>query len=171
MTPTLSNRFTRAALLALVGVAGFVNAHAHGGRAGDIEITHPFATPTPAGASNGAAYIATLENTGKQPDRLLRASTPMAQRTEVHTMAVDAGGVMRMREVGEIALAPGATVKMRPGDGYHLMLMGLKQPLKEGDSFPMTLEFERGGKAEVKVVVQVPKARAGGAAASGAHMH
>ncbi|HWH84766.1 MAG TPA: copper chaperone PCu(A)C, partial [Burkholderiaceae bacterium] len=102
------------------------------------------------------AYIATLENTGKQPDKLVRASTPIAQRTEIHTMAMD-GGVMRMREAGEIALAPGATVKMRPGEGYHFMLMGLKQPLKEGDSFTMTLEFERGGKAEVKVVVQVPK--------------
>jgi len=136
-------------------------AHAHGGHAGDVEITHPFATPTPTGASNGAAYVATLENTGKQADRLIRVSTPIAQRAEIHTMAVDAGGVMRMREVGEIALAPGVPVKMRPGEGYHFMLMGLKQPLKEGDSFPLTLEFEHGGKAEVKVVVQVPKARPG----------
>ena len=135
--------------------------YAHGGRAGDVEITHPFATPTPTGASNGAAYVATLENTGKQPDRLIRVSTPVAQRAEIHTMAVDAGGVMRMREVGEIALPPGVPVKMRPGDGYHLMLMGLKQPLKEGDKFPMTLEFERGGKAEVEVAVQVPKPRPG----------
>ncbi len=133
-------------------------AHAHGGKAGDIEITHPYATPTPPAAVNGAAYIATLENTGKQPDRLLRVSSPVAARAEIHTMSMDSAGVMRMREAGEIALAPGAAVKMRPGDGYHVMLMGLKQPLKEGDSFPMTLEFERGGKAEVKVIVQVPKA-------------
>jgi periplasmic copper chaperone A len=135
-------------------------AHAHGGKAGDIEIKHPYATPTPAGAVNGAAYIATLQNTGKQPDRLLRASSPVAARAEIHTMSMDSAGVMRMREAGEIALAPGTTIKMRPGDGYHVMLMGLKQPLKEGDSFPMTLEFERGGKTEVKVVVQVPKAGA-----------
>jgi len=149
-------RAVGAALLSLLAVTG---AHAHGGKAGDIEITHPYATPSPAGAPNGAAYIATLENTGQQPDRLLRASSPIAQRTEIHTMSMD-GGVMRMREVGEIALAPGAALKMRPGEGYHFMLMGLKQPLKEGDSFPMTLEFERGGKTEVKVVVQVPKAGA-----------
>ncbi|HWI11310.1 MAG TPA: copper chaperone PCu(A)C [Burkholderiaceae bacterium] len=148
-------------LAACSAVFAVASAHAHGGHAGDVEITHPFATPMPAGASNGAAYVATLENTGKQADRLIRVSTPIAQRAEIHTMAVDAGGVMRMREVGEIALPPGVLVKMRPGEGYHFMLMGLKQPLKEGDSFPLMLEFEHGGKAEVKVVVQVPKARPG----------
>jgi len=154
----ISDLLKRTACVALFALFS-IGAHAHGGRAGDVEITHPFATPTPTGASNGAAYVVTLENTGKRPDRLLRVSTPVAQRAEIHTMAVDAGGVMRMREVGEIALLPGVPVKMRPGEGYHFMLMGLKQPLKEGDSFPLTLEFERGGKAEVKVVVQVPKAR------------
>ena len=139
----------------------FSIAQAHGGSAGAVNIGHPFATPSVPGASTGAAYIANLENTGKQPDRLLRVSTPVAARTEMHTMAVDAGGVMRMREIGDIPLAPGAAIKMRPGAGIHFMLMGLKQPLKDGESFPMTLEFERGGKVEVKVVVQVPKARAG----------
>jgi copper(I)-binding protein len=148
-------------LVACSAVFAVAAAHAHDGRAGDVEVTHPFATPTPAGARNAAAYVVTLENTGKQPDRLIRVSTRVAQRAEIHTMAVDAGGVMRMREVGEIALTPGVPVKMRPGEGYHFMLMGLKQPLKEGDSFPMTLEFEHGGKVEVKVVVQVPKARPG----------
>lgn len=157
MIRTHLKRAAGAALFTLFSIAG---AHAHGGRAGDIEITHPFATPTPSGASHGAAYIATLANTGQQPDRLLRASAAVAQRTEIHTMAVDAGGVMRMREVDYITIAPGASLKMRPGEGFHFMLIGLKQPLKEGDSFPLTLEFERGGKTEVKVIVQVPKAGA-----------
>ncbi len=157
MTPIALKRIAIAAALATLSITA---AFGHGSTAGDIEIKHPYATPTPAGAVNGAAYIATLENTGKQPDRLLRASSPVAARAEIHTMSMYAAGVMRMREAGEIALAPGAAVKMRPGDGYHVMLMGLKQPLKEGDSFPMTLEFERGGRAEVKVIVQVPKAGA-----------
>jgi periplasmic copper chaperone A len=143
-------------------------AHAHGGRAGDVVITHPFATPTPPGATTGAAYILTLENTGKEPDRLLRVSTPAAQRSELHTMTVDTGNVMRMREVADIQLAPGIPVKMRPGAGLHIMLVGLKQALVEGNSFPMTLEFERGGKTEVKVVVQVPKPRP---SEVGSHQH
>jgi periplasmic copper chaperone A len=149
----------RAASAAFFALLSITSVHAHGGRAGDVVITHPFATPTPSGATNGAAYIVTLENTGKEPDRLLRASTPAAQRAELHTMSIDAGGVMRMREVSEVPLAPGIPVKMRPGAGLHIMLIGLKKPLMEGDSFALTLEFERGGKAEVKVVVQVPKAR------------
>ena len=79
-------------------------------------------------------------------------------------MSVDAQGVMRMRQVDGIALAPKASVKMRPGMGYHLMLVGLKRPLKDGEAFPMTLEFERAGKVEVKVVVQAAPADAGMAA-------
>lgn len=168
MITTLFKRAAGAALLALFTLGA---AHAHGGRAGDIEITHPFATPTPPGSVNGAAYVVSLENTGKQPDRLLSVSTPIAQRAEIHTMTMSADGVMRMREVDEIVLAPGMSVKMRPGDGYHFMLIGLKQPLKEGDSFPLTMVFERGGKTEVKVVVQVPKPRLGAAEKMDAHNH
>lgn len=149
-------RAVGAALFALLAHAG---AQAHGSTAGDVSIGHPYATPSLPGARNGAAYIATLENTGKQPDRLLRVSSPVAGHAEVHTMTMD-GGVMRMREIDAIPLAPGESIKMRPGQGYHFMLMDLKQPLKEGDTFPMTMEFERGGKVEVKVVVQVPKAKA-----------
>lgn len=160
MTP-LQTIIKRAACAALFTLAALSAAQAHGGRAGDIEITHPYAVPTPPGAVNGAAYIATLTNTGQQADKLLRVDTPIAQRAELHSMTVDAGGVMRMRELPEMPLAPGASIKMRPGEGLHFMLIGLKQPLKAGDSFPLTLEFERGGKTEVKVVVQVPKAGAG----------
>lgn len=149
----------RAACTLLIALLIGPAAQAHGGQAGDIVITHPFATPTPPGARNGAAYFVTLENTGKVADRLLRASTPAAQRTEFHTMAVDAGGVMRMREMPDITLAPGQALKMRPGGGVHLMLIGLQQALVAGDTFPLTLTFERGGRTEVKVVVQVPKPR------------
>ena len=79
-------------------------------------------------------------------------------------MNVDAQGVMRMREIDGVALAPKAKVQMKPGLGLHLMLIGLKEPLKEDATFPMTLEFERAGKVEVKVIVGQPKP--GGAAAT-----
>ena len=141
---------------------------AHDFRAGEVHIGHPYATPNVPGTSIGAAYIATLENTGAQPDRLLRISTPMAARVELHDMSIDARGVMRMRMLDDIRLAPQAALKMRPGQGLHFMLIELKEPLTEGRTFPMTMEFERGGKVDVKVVVQVPRARAGDAAA---HKH
>ena len=163
MNPTRSSLRARclagaaALALALTSAAAW----AHGANAGDIAIAHPFATPSLAGTTSGAAYLATLENTGTSADKLVRASTPVAARVEIHTMAVDAQGVMRMREIDGIALAPKAKVQMRPGTGMHLMLVGLKEPLKEGATFPMTLQFERAGTVEVKVVVQTPKPRAG----------
>ena len=63
-------------------------------------------------------------------------------------------GVMKMREVSSIELKPGEKVAMQPGDGYHLMLMGLTQQLKVGDKFPMTLTFEKAGTKEVGVWVE-----------------
>lgn len=140
---------------------------AHEARAGGVEIVHPYAVPSVPGASNGAAYITALENGGKTADRLLRVSTPAAQRVELHTMSVDAQGVMRMREIDAIELAPGAKVTMQPGMGMHLMLIGLKQPLKAGDSFPITLEFAKAGKVELKLGVQAPK----GGAETETHKH
>ena len=145
-----------------------LGAAAHGASVGAIAIGHPYATPSIAGTSNGAAYLASIENKGAVADRLVRASTPAAARVEIHTMNVDAQGVMRMREIEGIALAPKEKVQMKPGAGLHLMLIGLKEPLKEDASFPMTLEFEHAGKVEVKVIVGQPKP--GGAAAEG-HMH
>ena len=157
---------TLAGVFALTAFAA--PAFGHGAQVSDIAIGHPFATPSLAGTTNGAAYLASVENKGAVADRLVRASTPAAARVEIHTMAVDAQGVMRMREIDGIALAPKAKVQMKPGAGLHLMLIGLKEPLKEDASFPMTLEFERAGKVEVKVIVGQPKP--GGPAAEG-HMH
>jgi copper(I)-binding protein len=167
MLSTLSRAGLRAAVAGALSAA-VVAVAAHGANVGDIAIGHPYATPSIAGTSNGAAYLASVENKGAVADRLVRASTPAAARVELHTMAVDAQGVMRMREVDGIALAPKAKVQMKPGSGLHLMLIGLKEPLKEDASFAMTLEFERAGKVEVKVIVGPPKPA--GAAASG-HMH
>jgi copper(I)-binding protein len=144
----------RQVLVTVLAAFALGTAAAHGASVGDVEITHPFATPSLPGSSVGAAYFATLENTGTKPDRLLHAATPRAASVELHTMSIDAQGVMRMREVDAIEIAPKAAIWMRPGMGYHLMLVGLKRPLKEGETFPMSLQFERAGKVEIKVVVQ-----------------
>ena len=161
---------TRRHLLAACAAAFAFAAPAlgHETHAGDITVVHAFATPSLAGVSNGAAYIESLQNHGRVADKLLRASTPVASEVQLHTMAVDAQGVMRMRELDGIALAPHASVKMAPGMGMHLMLIGLKAPLKAGASFPLTLVFERAGTVQVKVLVQAP---AGAPATSSMHMH
>lgn len=135
------------------------SAHAAGYQAGDIMITAPHARPTVPAQPAAAAYL-TLEN-GGGADRLVGVASPVAQSAEIHIMRMD-GDVMRMREAGEVPLAPAAKVTMKPGMGYHIMLIGLKQPLKEGASFPMTLTFEKAGKVEVQVVVDGSQAKPAG---------
>ena len=63
------------------------------------------------------------------------------------------GGVMKMRSLAAIDLPAGQAVVLKPG-ATHIMLMGLKQPLRAGESFPLTLEFEKAGKREVNVTVE-----------------
>jgi copper(I)-binding protein len=92
------------------------------------------------------------------PDRLVGASTPVAAMAEVHETVND-NGVMRMRPVALLPLQPGKAVVLKPG-GYHIMLMGLKQQLKDGDTFPVTLSFEKNG--SVTATVHVGKAGAMG---------
>ncbi|WP_420472970.1 copper chaperone PCu(A)C [Noviherbaspirillum sp. ST9] len=130
-------------------------AHAQETKLKDLLIDNPFARATVANQRTGGAYV-TIENKGKNADKLVGASSPVAKSVEIHTMSMD-GNVMKMREVGQIDIPASGRVEMKPGDGFHLMLMGLQQPLKAGDSFPMTLVFEKAGKTEVKVKVQEKK--------------
>ncbi|MBI1777758.1 MAG: copper chaperone PCu(A)C [Proteobacteria bacterium] len=92
-------------------------------------------------------------------DRLVAVATPVAQaQLHAHTMLGD--GTMQMRPVDAIQLKPGEPIVLKPNGSYHLMLTGLKQPLKEGDSFPMTLTFEHAGTREVLVKVENARAMA-----------
>ena len=141
--------------LILAGMAFFLAAaaaRAHGYKLGEIAIGHPYARSTAPGQPNGGAYLR-LENRGPD-DRLLSATTAIAQRVELHNMQME-GDVMRMRQVDAIELPTNQAVVLQPG-GMHLMLIGLKTPLKEGDRFAMTLKFQKAGEATVDVVVQSP---------------
>jgi periplasmic copper chaperone A len=143
-------------LLALI--AASAPALAHDYQAGEVRIDHPYARATVPGQPSGAAYL-TLENRGKTADRLIGTDSPVAKKTEIHTMSME-GNVMKMRQVDGIELAPAATIAMKPGDGYHIMLLGLKQPLKVGDKLPLTLTFEKAGKVELSVFVEDMKPKA-----------
>jgi copper(I)-binding protein len=105
--------------------------------------------------------------------KLVAASSPVTPVVEVHEMAMQ-DGVMRMRQVPSVALPAGKTVELKPG-GYHVMLLDLKQQVKEGDTVPLTLVFEgQDGKREsleVKVPVRALNASAKPAAAHGDHKH
>ena len=137
-------------------------AHAHSFKLGEIDIGHPYARVTGAGQATGAGYLK-LANKGAD-DRLLSARAAVSASAELHSMSMD-GDVMRMRQVDAIVLPAGKSVELKPG-GFHLMFVGLKAPLKEGDKFPLTLKFEKAGEVEVTVNVESPKA---GAAAEHKH--
>ena len=119
-------------------------------KVGDISISHPWARASAGMAKAGASYI-TITNNGTQVDRLIKAVTPVAKRASLHTHMVE-GDIMRMRSVKAVEVSPGEPTVMKPG-GLHVMLMGLKSPLKEGASFPLTLTFEKAGVIEVRVKV------------------
>lgn len=121
-------------------------------KAGDLVISQPWTRATPGGAKTGGGFL-TIENKGTAPDKLIAVSADGAGKIEVHEMVMNEG-VMKMRPVeGGLAIDPGKTVKLAPG-GYHLMMMNLKSPLKQGDKMPVTLEFEKAGKVAVTLDVQ-----------------
>ena len=98
-----------------------------------------------------------LRNAGAA-DRVMGAASPVAGRVEMH-VTVREGEVMKMREVSAFEIPAGGTFELRPG-GAHLMLMGLKRPLKKGDKVPLTLKLEKGGELTVELEVQEMGARA-----------
>jgi periplasmic copper chaperone A len=114
-----------------------------------LEIDNAWAGATPGRAENGAAYVTITSPTA---DRLVSASTPVAKKAELHTMSMQ-GMVMKMRPISGVDIPAGQPVSLKPS-GEHIMLMGLNQPLREGQSFPLTLDFERAGPHTVTVTVE-----------------
>ena len=162
--------FTRA--IAVVAMLwGFLAAPAQAEevRAGDLVITQAWSRATPGGATIGGGYL-TIENKGSVADRLLGGSAEVAGKVQVHEMSMN-NGVMTMRQLDKgLAIEPGKTVKLAPG-GYHLMLLDLKGPLKQGDKLPVTLEFEKAGKVKLSLDVQgVGAQRPAGEGSSGGPM-
>lgn len=143
--------FTALALGLLLSSA-VMAVHAHEYQAGGLKIARPWARVTVPGQQAGGAFFS-VQNTGAAADRLLGASSPAAARVELHTMSME-GNVMKMREVSAIELPAGRSVDLQPSTAQHLMLSGLKAPLKLGDKVPLTLRFEKAGEVKVELKVE-----------------
>lgn len=116
-----------------------------------IRIEGAWARATPPVVPAGAAYM-TIVNQSAEPDRLTGLSGPVAQRIELHESR-EVGGVMTMRLVeGGLVVVPNAPLELRPG-GLHVMLIGLRKPLVAGQTFSLTLHFEKVGDFTVRVPV------------------
>lgn len=120
-------------------------------KVGELMVQQPWARASIGQSKAGAAYL-TVMNQGSEPDRLVAAEGTVANKVELHAHQMD-DGVMKMRRVEAIEVAPGEPTVLKPG-GLHVMLMGLKAPLVEGERFPLTLVFEKAGRIEVEVTIQ-----------------
>ena len=121
----------------------------------DIQISGAWARQSPKAATNGAAYMI-IENKGGADDALIGASADVSDVVEIHEMVIDDNNVMHMKPVeGQRLVIPAkGKVELKPG-GYHIMFIGLKEQLKEGDVIDLTLKFEKSG--EIKVQAPVKK--------------
>jgi copper(I)-binding protein len=115
-----------------------------------IQVTDAWSRPTPPGIDVGVAYF-TIRNTGKN-DRLLRVDSPVAKSAELHVSAAK-DGVMKMEGLDVVEVGTSSLVSFEPS-GRHVMLMGLKKPLREGDVFPLMLTFANAGRVQASVRVR-----------------
>jgi copper(I)-binding protein len=103
----------------------------------------------------------TLKNLGEADDKLLSASSPAAGKVELHSMVME-GDVMRMRPVADIPVKAHGSTDLKPG-GLHIMFIGLKAPLKQGETVALTLRFEKAGEIALQLPVQAAGATGRGA--------
>ena len=152
--------------LAIAASLFFVaGAAAHSVDAGALSLTDLWTRATPPKAPTAGGYM-TIANKGKEADRLIAATSPLADKAVLHRMEV-VDGVMKMHPVeGGIEIPAGATVTLAPG-GLHIMFVGMKEPLTEGGKLPLTLIFEKAGKVETFLHVHAIGADAPG----GGHDH
>ena len=137
----------------LVFAAGLVVASAALAQNNQLEVSNAWARATPGKAETGAAYLTIQSPTA---DRLLSVSSPVAKKAELHTMSME-GMVMKMRPLAGPDIPAGQPVTLKPG-GEHIMLEHLDAPLREGQSFPLTLTFEKAGTRTVTVAIEKPGA-------------
>lgn len=142
---SLSRILMTACLVALLG-----NSFAAGDEAKSIMVEHTWARVIL--HDRPAAGYMSIHNMGGEADRIVSASSPMAERVELHTHLME-GSVMKMRKVDAVDVPAKGHVEFAPG-GFHLMLFGLKHHAKEGDKIPVTVVFEKAGPMELELEVR-----------------
>jgi len=142
--------------------------HTHTHTTGTLHIQQPWSRPTVAAVPVGVVYV-DLKNDGDKMERLLSASSDVAERVELHASVMD-GQMMRMRQIHTVDIAPKSTTQLKPG-GMHIMLMGLKAPLTQGQTFTLNLVFEQTGTVAVPVLVRDPVKSSAGHEGHSHHGH
>ncbi len=139
--------------LLLVAATAALTSLAHAGadvKQANITIGHPWARATPGAVKNSAAFM-TLSSKDSA-DKLIGISGDIAREIQIHTMITEAG-VMKMREIKSLDIPANGKTELKPG-GLHIMLIGLKEGLKEGTKFPLKLKFEKAGEVTVNITAE-----------------
>ncbi len=126
-------------LVAALALAGLATA----AQAAGVQIDNARIRASLGNVPTSAAYLM-ITNIGTADDTLLSASCACAAKVVLHRTTTDKG-VSRMRTGGALAVPMGGMIMMDPGAEYHLMLTGVKKPIRAGDQVPMTLKFEKAG--------------------------
>lgn len=141
--------------LILLGAIGAAFVGPAGAQAEDLKVESAWARAS--AGRNGAAFVTVFNGSGT-PDRLIGVQSPVATDAMVHR-SLEEDGTMKMEHVAAADVGAGQRVEMKPG-GLHIMLVGLKQPLRKGDQFPLSLRFEHGGVKKLSVKIYGPGAMA-----------
>jgi copper(I)-binding protein len=119
--------------------------------AAQVAVSDPWVRGTVPGQTTTGAF---MQLKASADATLVGASSPVAQIVEIHQMKTD-GGMMKMSAIERLPVPAGKTVELAPG-GYHVMLMGIAKPLKDGDTVPLTLTFEDKAGKKTNVEVKAP---------------
>ena len=139
-----------ASLFAMCVVAAPVCAH--GSHEHGVAISGGWARETAQGQKDGGGFLTITNNAGTL-DRLVSASSSVAAQTQIHSMTMDQG-IMRMRQVvGGLVVPAHGTLELKPG-GYHIMLIGLRHPLRAGETVKLVLRFEHSGDVPARLAVE-----------------
>lgn len=135
------------AALVLTGIPLLSNGHGY--RLGHIAIRHPWSAP--AQTPTGMGYL-TLRNQGTEDDQLIAVSAAIATKSELH-ISLKTGAGLKSEPIDAITIPAGGEIKLEPS-GSHIIFINLKKSLKEGERFPVTLQFKNAGMITVDMFVQ-----------------
>ena len=153
---TLFKQIAFAAGLTIVSFLDIASSYAHDTRIGNLVIDHAWSRQSPMAADVAAGFM-TITNTGREDDKLVKATSEITGTVQLQDMQMD-GDVMKMVELTEgIVIPAGQTVELKPR-ALHVMFMEVKSPPREGDVFKGTLTFEKAGTAEIEYEVEAPGA-------------
>ncbi|MEO1197853.1 MAG: copper chaperone PCu(A)C [Pseudomonadota bacterium] len=119
---------------------------------GNMTVSHAWTYETVATAHSGRVYL-TIQNVGQEADRLIDVSVTFAGHAHIQGQAVDADGVVAVREFEAIEIAPAQTVTFQPG-ALWIELEGMQRTFSYGDHFHMEMTFENAGTLEIDVEVE-----------------